>query len=164
MNITITITLQFHNIGFTMITSGVLLPQWPKAFSILFWIVGISDVQLLLIDTAEIGIWRIYAEIDGKQQENSFEVKEYGKWNSRLCLWLKDSASYSLLGEWQSHLSYWTPLFSYVLQSFLPWERSKMRYPTTFCNVKNSEWCHEAKLFHYFSWAHLFILILLTSS
>ena len=72
-------SLQFHNIGFTMTTSEMWPPQWTKELTIVFWFVGISDVQLVLIDTAEIGIWRIYAEIDGKQQEKSFEVKEYGK-------------------------------------------------------------------------------------
>ena len=33
----------------------------------------------MLVDRAEIGIWRIYAEVDGRRKEESFEVKEYGK-------------------------------------------------------------------------------------
>ena len=53
-----------------------------KAFSniiarLLF--LGISEVEVILNDRAQLGTWRIYAEVDGKKEERSFQVKVYGE-------------------------------------------------------------------------------------
>ena len=42
-------------------------------------ILGISEVEVVLNDRAQLGTWRIYVEVDGKKEERGFQVKEYGE-------------------------------------------------------------------------------------